>query len=130
MLVESAARPFPIAPAPVVLPTGNGQQLPLHEIRSAVMALPVLTEVVDSAELPNMHTIAAANEATPAAGEAGEAAGLVSAGAQIHELAPVQKAAPRSRLMRMKEKGPVQERMKWLPSSHEMSGAGGGGRHP
>ncbi|HLL18702.1 MAG TPA: hypothetical protein VK439_07965 [Rubrivivax sp.] len=103
---ESSDNPLHIAPAPVLQPTGDEQHRPyleIHEIRSAVLALPVLTEVLDTAELANVHAMAAANGAPPTGAEA--ARGTLSPGAQVHELVPVSKTAPRSRLMRMKEKG-------------------------
>ena len=79
--------------------------LPLHEIRSVVQELPVLTEEIGAAELPDMGAVVAqANESLPGAGQAGHG-GTTPAGAQIHELAPARKTATRSRLMRMKEKG-------------------------
>ena len=89
-----------------LLPWGDAPELlALHEIRSAVQELPVLTEVVGAAELPHMNAIAAtANKATPAAAHLGRG-GSMPTGAQIHELAPARKTATRSRLMRMKEKG-------------------------
>ena len=98
--VQPVDRPIDIVPPPVQLPAQGGQPpLMLREIRSAVLALPVLTEVVDTAELVNMQAAAAAaNEAAPAAA-------AVRFSAQIHELAPAPKAAPRSRLMRMQERG-------------------------
>ncbi|HZF81230.1 MAG TPA: hypothetical protein VEZ89_15735 [Rubrivivax sp.] len=113
--VEAAEISDPIASAPPLppardtspplpLPLPPALALPLHEIRSAVLALPVLTDVVAAAELPNMQAVAAANEATPAAAHSGGGP-AVPAGAQIHELVAVQKTATRSRLMRMKEKG-------------------------
>jgi len=79
--------------------------LPLHEIRSVVQELPVLTEVIGAAELPDISAaVALANEAVPDVGHAG-GGGTMPGGAQIHELAPPRKTATRSRLMRMKEKG-------------------------
>lgn len=102
---ESVDRTLQI-PAALLLPRGEApEQLPLHEIRSAVQALPVLTEVVGPAELPDMNAITAhANDATPAVAHAGRGSSMPT-GAQIHELAPARKSATRSRLMRMKEKG-------------------------
>ena len=103
--LETAESALPMAPAPLLPPLRDmPAPLPLHEIRSAVLALPVLTDVVAAAELPNMQAIAAANEATPAAAHPGSGT-AIPAGAQIHELVVVQKTATRSRLMRMKEKG-------------------------
>ena len=87
-------------------PEGAMQELlPLHEIRSVVQELPVLTEVIGAVELPGISAGAGlATEALPSAGHA-DRSGTMLAVAQIHDLAPSRKPAPRSRLMRMKEKG-------------------------
>ena len=99
--VESEDKAVQLA-AGLLLAGNDAPGLPLHEIRSAVQALPVLTEVVAAAELPNMNVRAAtANEAA----HAGRGSALPASGAQIHELAPARKTATRSRLLRMKEKG-------------------------
>ncbi|HYC64668.1 MAG TPA: hypothetical protein VEC14_08065 [Reyranellaceae bacterium] len=100
---QTAERLPPIAAARL-LPGGAPEPLPLHEIRSAVQALPVLTEVVAAAELPNMDAVAVGADAHDAHEEA-TAAYAGRAGAQIHELAPARKNATRSRLLRMKDKG-------------------------
>jgi hypothetical protein len=87
-------------------PGGNMPELlPLHEIRSIVQELPVLTEVIAAVELPGTSAaVGQANEALPGAGHA-DRGGTMPGVAQIHELAPSRKTATRSRLMRMKEKG-------------------------
>lgn len=92
--------------AALILHRGDApEMLPLHEIRSAVQELPVLTEVVGAGDLPNLDAIAAtANETTPSAAHAGRGGSMLTS-AQIHELAPARKTATRSRLLRMKEKG-------------------------
>ncbi|MDR7269333.1 hypothetical protein J2X20_001962 [Pelomonas saccharophila] len=81
------------------------EPLPLHEIRSVVQELPVLTEVIGAVELPGIGAVVGpANEALAGAGHA-DRGGTMPGVAQIHELAPSRKTATRSRLMRMKEKG-------------------------
>jgi hypothetical protein len=79
--------------------------LKLHEIRSVVQELPVLTEAIGAAELPDIGAVVArANAALPRAGHAGRG-GAMPAEGQMSEPAPSRKTATRSRLMRMKEKG-------------------------
>ena len=102
---ENMGTPVRIAAAHLQHGGDTEEPLPLHEIRSVVEELPVLTEVIGAVELPGVGTdVGPANEALSGAGHA-DRGGAMPGVAEIHELAPSRKTATRSRLMRMKEKG-------------------------
>jgi hypothetical protein len=101
---ENMGTPVQIAAAHLQHGGDMAELLPLHEIRSVVEELPVLTEVIGAVELPGVGAaVGPANEALSGAGHADR--GAMPGVAEIHELAPSRKTATRSRLMRMKEKG-------------------------
>lgn len=102
---ENTDRAAQIAAAPLQPRGDMPEPLPLHEIRSVVQELPVLTEVIGAVEMPGTGAVVGlANEALAGAGHA-DRGGTMPGVAQIHELASSRKTATRSRLMRMKEKG-------------------------
>ena len=102
---QSMDRAVPIAAAHLQ-PRGDlPELLPVPEIRTVMQEPPVLDEVIDAGELPDIGPVVAlAVEAPRGAGHAGRD-GAMPGGAQFHELAPARKTATRSRLMRMKEMG-------------------------